>query len=176
MSTSKFLKDTFAVTINEFRVLRRNRTAILLSLFVIPFFFTGALGAGSGGAGTSYSVTSKIPMAFIDDDLTVASGRVYAILARSGDFDQLIQGYREENAMAELGNGKIFAVIVVPKGFQDRLLSDQVGHIIVYVDDSVSELGSAIQGSLLDNLQDFNPRLEIQPVRVGVSSPVEVVR
>jgi len=176
MSMSKFLSDTFAVTINEFRVLRRNRTAILLSLFVIPFFFTGALGVGSGGAGTSYSVTAKIPMAFIDDDRTVASGRVYAILARSGDFDQLIQGYREENAIAALGTGKIFAVIVVPKGFQERLLSDQVGHIIVYVDDSVSELGGAIQGSLLESLQDFNPRLEVQPVRVGISSPVEVVR
>jgi ABC-type multidrug transport system permease subunit len=175
MSKSKFLSDTLAVTINEFRVLRRNRTAILLSLVVIPFFFTAALGVGSGGAGTSYSVTAKIPIAFIDDDQTVASGRVYAILARSGDFHQLIQGYREDNAIATLGTGKIYAVIVIPKGFQDRLLNDQVGHITVYVDDSVADLGSAIQGNLLKNLQDFNPRLEVQPVRVGVSSPIEIV-
>jgi len=171
----KFLGDVIAVTSNEFRVLKRNRTAILISLVILPLFFTISLGAGQGGAGTSFSPTSKIPIAYVDNDLTVASNRVYAILARSGDFDDLIQGYSEDKAIATLGSGKLYAVIVVPPGFQDRLLNDQVGHIIVYVDDSVDGLGSQIQDRMLKSLRDFNPRLDVQPVSEGTSSPVEIV-
>ena len=176
MSRWKPFRDIFAVTINEFRVLRRNRTAILLSLVVIPFFFTASLGAGSGSAGTTFSPTAKIAMAFIDEDLTVTSNRVYATLAGSGDFDHLIQGYREENAIAMLGTGKIYAVIIVPKGFQEKLLSNQVGRLIVYVDDSVNGLDSQIQGNLLKHLRDFNPRLDIQPIHDTDTSPIQIVR
>jgi ABC-type multidrug transport system permease subunit len=171
----KFLGDVIAVTSNEFRVLKHNRTAILLSLVILPLFFTLSLGAGRGGAGTTFSPTERIPIAYVDNDLTVASSRVYAILARSGDFDDLIQGYSEGKAIAMLGSGKIYAVIVVPQGFQDMLLNDQVGHMIVYVDDSVDGLGSELQDRMLKSLRDFNPRLDVQPVSEGVSSPVEIV-
>ncbi len=170
----RFLRDVLTVTVKEFRVLRHNRTAMLLSLVILPFFFTTTLGAGSG-AGTAFSPTAKIPMAFVDNDLTVASARVYGVLASSGDFDILIQGYREENAIATLGTGKIYAVIVVPKGFQERLLNNQVGQLVVYVDDSVLGLDGEIQGSLLENLRDFNPELEVQPIGEGGSSLVEIV-
>jgi len=103
---------------NEFRILRRNRSAILISLVVIPFFFTASLGAGQGGEGETYSVTAELPIAFIDKDLSEASGRLYETLVRSEDFNMLIQGYREEDALAILGKGGIYAAIVVPEGFE----------------------------------------------------------
>ncbi len=175
MSVRKFISDVIAVTVNEFHVLRRNRTAILLSLVVLPFFFTASLGAGSGGAGTSFSVTADVPMAFVDHDLTTASNRVYGILSSSGDFDNLIQGYQEDNAIALVGTGKIYAVIIVPEDFQNRLFNDQVARIIVYVDDSVDGLGGQIESNMLKHLRDFDPELDVQPVSQGDTSPIEIV-
>jgi len=121
MSKLKFLNDVIAVAGNEFRQFRRNRTAILISLVVLPLFFTVSLGAGQGGAGTHFSPTANVPMAFVDNDLTIDSSQLLQSLVSSGDFNQLLLGYQEDNAVSQLGTGRIYAVIVVPKGFQNDL-------------------------------------------------------
>jgi len=176
MSMRKFLSDVQAVMINEFRVLRRNRTAIIISLVVIPLFFTASLGGARGGAGARFSATADIPMAFVDNDLTSASGRLYERLASSGDFNSLIQGYREENAVATLGTGKIYAAIIVPTGFQDALANNDATHVVVYVDDSVNGLDSEILSGLRKSLQDFGSDVEEQAVRRTGPSQIEIIQ
>ena len=176
MSVRKFLSDVQAVVINEFRVLRRNRTAIVISLVIIPLFFTASLGGASGGAGTRFSATANIPMAFVDNDLTSASGRLYETLASSGDFDSLIQGYREENAVATLGTGRIYAAIIVPTGFQDALANSDATRIVVYVDDSVNGLDNEILSGLRNSLQDFGSDVEVQAVRRTGPSQIEIIQ
>jgi len=115
-------------------------------------------------------------MAFVDNDLTTASDHLYGTLVSSGDFDNLIQGYREENAIAALGTGKIYAAIVVPKGFQERLASNQSANIIVYADDSLNGLDSEISSNLQRDLQSFSPKVELQPVRGKAFFGVEIIR
>jgi len=130
-----FISFSIAVASNELRQLLRNRTRLLLSLVILPLFFTSTLGGSSGGEGSRFSATAHIPIAFIDEDLTPLSGRLYDAFVRSGDFNRLIQGYRTENAIAVLGTGEIFAAIVVPKGFQKELESNQASRVIIYIDD-----------------------------------------
>ncbi|WP_455368488.1 ABC transporter permease [[Eubacterium] cellulosolvens] len=162
MSRLKDFSNVFAVMFNEFRILKRNRSAILISLVVIPFFFTASLGAGRGGEGETYSSTANLPIAFIDNDLSEASGRLYETLVRSEDFSMLIQGYREETALKTLGTGGIYAAIVVPEGFQEKLLNNETGIIIVHVDDGSPGVDDAVLSNIESSLRNFNPNPRIQ--------------
>jgi len=176
MPARRFLGDVLAVMANEFRLFRRSHTAIILSLVILPVFFTVSLGGASGRAGETFSPTAQIPIAFVDNDLTVASSRLYGALSSSGDFDNLVQGYREENAIAMLGTGKIFAVIMVPRGFQEGLTSNGGADILVYEDDSVNGLGSRIVSSLQKSLQGFSPTAGVKPLLSSGPSQVEIIQ
>jgi ABC-2 type transport system permease protein len=176
MPARRFLGDILAVMANEFRLFRRSRTAIIISLVILPVFFTVSLGGASGRAGETFSPTAQIPIAFVDNDLTVASSRLYGALSSSGDFDNLVQGYREENAIAMLGTGKIFAVIIVPRGFQERLTGNGSANILVYEDDSVNDLGSRIVSSLQKSLQGFSPTAQARPLLSSGPSQVEIIQ
>ncbi len=177
MSARQFIIDALAVAANDLRRFRRNRTAILISLIILPFFFTTSFGAGQGGAGTHFSPTADIQMAFVDNDYSVASGRVWQTLASSPDFHHLVQGYTEQAAVASLGKGTIFAVIVVPKGFANDMENNATGHIILYTDDSEPGMGDQIQSALKTDVQNFDPSVEVQPIRFNATPfPVQIIQ
>jgi ABC-2 type transport system permease protein len=164
MSFSSFVAESLAIAENEFRQFRRNRSAILISLVILPLFFTASLGAGRGGAGTTYSPTADIPIAFVDNDFSVASIRLRQTLMSSPDFHSLIQSYDEQQSIGLLGTKKIYAVIVVPKGFQNDLDNGVQARIILYTDDSEPGVSDQIQSTLTNYVQNFNPNLEVQPL------------
>jgi len=179
MPIFRFIDDSIAIAANEFRQFRRNRSAVLISLVVLPLFFTIALGAGRGSAGRQYYPTANIPIAFVDQDNTLASFRFYQTLANSEDFHKFIQSNNAQAAIAELGSEKIYAVIVVPKGFQNNLENGLQASILLYTDDSEPNLTSQIQGSLTEYAQNFNPNAEFQqvltpPLRESIG-PIKVV-
>jgi len=163
MSVATFLSDSIAVAENEFRQFRRNRSAILISLVVLPLFFTVSLGAGQGRAGTTFSPTADIPIGFVDNDNSVASLRLFQTLASSPDFHDLVQSYNEQAMIAELGTKRIYAVIVIPKGFQSDLESGNQAKVILYTDDSEPGVSDQIQSTLTSYVQNFNPNVEVQP-------------
>ena len=179
MSASTFLRDSIAVAANDFRQFRRNRSAILISLVVLPLFFTVSLGAGQGGAGTSFSPTADIPIAFVDNDNSLASVRLLQTLSSSPDFHNLIQGYTEDAARAQLGTKRIYAVIVVPKGFQDELQNGNSAQVILYTDDSEPGVSDQIEATLTSYVQNFNASVEVQPFQTELQknsvSGVEIV-
>jgi ABC-2 type transport system permease protein len=163
LSVARFLSDAIAVAANEFRQFRRNRSAILISLVVLPLFFTVSLGAGQGGAGTTFSPTAHIPIAWVDNDNSLASVRLWQTLAGSPDFRNLIQGYSEQSAVAQLGTKRIYAVIVVPKGFQNDLENGNQARLILYTDDGEPGVSDQIQATLTSYTQNFNPNVAVQP-------------
>jgi len=171
----KLLSDSIAVAGNEFRQFRRNRTAILISLIVLPLFFTLTIGATSGGATSHFSPTASIPIAFIDNDATAGSGQLLQSLRSSGDFNNLILGYSQDSAIALLGTGKIYAAIVVPSGFQNNLLSNQTSNIIVYTDDGEPGVSDQISATLSGDVQNFNPNVEVQAETSGLGQ-IEIVQ
>jgi ABC-2 type transport system permease protein len=129
----------------------------------LPLFFTVALGAGQGGAGTTFSPTAHIPIAWVDNDNSLASIRLWHTLATSPDFHDLIEGYTEQGALAELGTQRIYAVIVVPNGFQNDLENGNQARLILYTDDSEPGVSDQIQTTLTGYTQNFDPNVEVQP-------------
>ena len=176
MSIRTFLGDVLAVMANEFRLFRRNRSAIIISLVILPIFFTVSLGGASGGAGERFTPTAHIAIAYVDNDLTIASGRLLETLSSSGDFNNLVQGYSEESAIGTLGKGKIYAAIIIPKGFEDSLAKNKQVTLVVYVDDSINELGSQVVSNLQTSLQKFSPRAQVGPLLSKAASQVEIIQ
>ena len=176
MSIRTFLGDVLAVMANEFRLFRRNRSAIIISLVILPIFFTVSLGGASGGAGERFTPTAHIAIAYVDNDLTIASGRLLETLSSSGDFNNLVQGYSEESAIGTLGKGKIYAAIIIPKGFEDSLAKNEQVTLVVYVDDSINELGSQVVSNLQTSLQKFSPRAQVGPLLSKAASQVEIIQ
>jgi len=163
MSVASFLSDSIAIAENEFRQFRRNRSAILISLVVLPLFFTVSLGAGQGRAGTTFSPTTNIPIAWVDNDNSLASLRLLQTLTSSPDFGNLIYGYNEQSAVAALGTKRLYAVIVVPKGFGDDLDNGNQARLILYTDDSEPGVSDQIQVTLTSYVQNFDVNVEVQP-------------
>ncbi len=176
MPRARAISDIVAVAGNEFRQFRRNRTAILISLVVLPLFFTVSLGAAGGGATAHFSPTAKIPIAFVDNDLSTDSSHLLQTLSSSGDFDSLILGYREENAIAELGKGRIYAVIVVPKGFQEDLANNKTSNIVLYADDGEPGIADQVSSTLQGLVQNFNPKVEVQTAEEKSVSAVDIIQ
>lgn len=172
----KLLSDILAVAGNEFRQFRRNRTAILISLVILPLFFTVSLGAQSGGAGTHFSPTAQIPMAFVDNDGTSSSVRLLQTLVTSGDFDRIQLGYSEDAAIAALGTGKLYAAIIVPKGFQNDLLSNQTAQIVLYADDGEPGLADQVSSTLTSQVQGFNPNVEVHTSENSNLAQVQIIQ
>ena len=171
----KLLRDVIAVAGNEFRQFRRNRTAILISLVILPLFFTFSLGAGSGSATTHFSPTAGVQIAFIDYDSSTDSGKLLQTLRSSGDFNAIVLGYQKNNALAALGTGKIYAAIVVPEGFQNNLENNQTANILLYADDSEPGIADQISATLSSDVQGFNPNVEVQAQSTGFSQ-VEIIQ
>jgi ABC-2 type transport system permease protein len=163
LSITGFFNDSLAVAENEFRQFRRNRSAILISLVVLPLFFTVSLGAGQGGAGSTFSPTARIPIAWVDNDNSLASIRLWQSLATSPDFHNLIQGYTEQGALAQLGTKRIYAIIVVPKGFQNDLEAGNQARVTLYTDDSEPGVSDQIDSTLTSYVQNFDPNVQVQP-------------
>lgn len=176
MSVRTFLNDVLAVMANEFRLLRRNRTAIMISLVILPIFFTVSLGGASGSSGERFSPVAHLAIAYVDDDLTIASGRLFETLSSSGDFNNLVQGYSEEDVIGTLGTGKIYAAIIVPKGFEDNLAKNEQASLVVYTDDSINDLGSQVVSSLQSSLQNFSPTAAVRPLLSRGVSQVEIIQ
>lgn len=130
---------------------------------VLPLFFAVSLGAAQGGAGTTFSPTAQIPIAWVDNDNSLASLRLLQTLASSRDFHNLIQSYDEQASIAELGTKRIYAVIVVPKGFQNDLENGNQATLVLYTDDSEPGASDQIQSTLTTYAQNFNPNVEVQP-------------
>ncbi|MGQ9543958.1 MAG: ABC transporter permease [Candidatus Bathyarchaeia archaeon] len=170
------LKDVLTVASNEFRQFRRNRTAMLISLVVLPLFFTSSLGGASGSATSRFSPTAKVAIAFIDEDLTGASSMFREILARSGDFDNLIDGFRVDSALASLGTGRIYAAIVVPNGFQESLLRNQTVKLILYMDDSEPFISQRLTSALTNSLVSLNIYSGVQTVQSRQSERIQIIR
>jgi ABC-2 type transport system permease protein len=91
----------------------------------------------------------------------------------------LIQGYTEDAARAQLGTKRIYAVIVVPKGFQDELQNGNSAQVILYTDDSEPGVSDQIQATLTSYVQNFNPSVEVQPFQTELQknsvSGIEII-
>lgn len=175
LTSRKFIVDVLAIAKTEFQRLLRNRTALLISLILLPGFFIFALGAGQGPSGRTLPPSSALPVAYIDLDHTAASSAFWEHLHGSGDFYNLVDGYNLDSALRTLGTRRIFAAIVVPQGFQTKLDMKKPAEVILYVDDTQPAMGDTILSNLRKHSLTFRRAVGLE-VRTGAGqSLIQVI-
>lgn len=170
-----FVRDVAAITINEFRLLRRNRTAMLISLVILPGFFIFSLGGATGGTNPlAVEPVSKVHIAYVDEDNTEFSSRFLRTLEQSGAFTELKLGYTKESSLQTLGNGRIYAVIVVPRGFGEQVANGQPSAVLLYSDDGEPGLSDAVLAKLQSATAAFD-RDVLAQLAPGTRQPAVVI-
>lgn len=150
----------------EFLELSRDRMLLPLT-FVMPVIQLVLFG---------YVVSSDvrdIPTAVVDYDRTVTSQQVATAFRNSTYFDIVSYPASEAQARTLMDDSVAQTVIVVPKGFADRVLAGQTSPVEVIVDGSdskVSQVAQGYAGAILRNLstQMYRPPPGQQPPVVPV--------
>jgi len=62
-----------------------------------------------------------------------------------------------------LGTKRIYAIIVVPKGFQNDLEAGNQARVTLYTDDSEPGVSDQIDSTLTSYVQNFDPNVQVQP-------------
>lgn len=160
------LRDILSIAINEFRLLHRNRTAMLISLVILPGFFIFSLGGATGGTDpVGTEPVSMVHIAYVDEDNSEVSSRLLETLLQGGHFNELKLGYTRESSLQSLGTGRIYAVIVVPKGFGEHIRNGQSSTILLYSDDGEPGLSDSVLVHLQEAVSSFdqNTLAELAP-------------
>jgi ABC-2 type transport system permease protein len=133
------------LTVANIKSLRRDRAALFWAV-MFPIMFVllfGAIFSGSGG--------SKISVGFVDQDGGPASAAIKAGFEQSGLFSLQV-GTLEDEKQA-MKDGKVSAVIVIPKGLPASP-TDTPAAIVLYIDPTatqVNQILESVAGKIANN-------------------------
>src|SRR5512143_1508181 len=145
------MKTLLLLTVANIKSLTRDRAALFWT-FLFPVMFVLLFGAIFSGSGNS-----KITVGYVDEDKSAASTALKAGFEQVGLLDLQV-GTREDELDA-MKNGKVSAVIIIPKGVQDAIVSKAPVAIEVYTDATSTQTRQVVE-SIVDKMRNaFNLRL-----------------
>ena len=103
----------------------------LLIALVQPIILIIMFGSSFSGGDINHLKTIVI-----DQDNTRYSGYIVSAINQSEFFDVIGYNYPINESIARLKNSEIRSVIIIPKGFQDKVNNKQTGDISIYLDSS----------------------------------------
>jgi ABC-2 type transport system permease protein len=144
------------LTVANIRSLVRDRAALFWTFF-FPVMFVLLFGVLFSGTGNS-----KVSVGFVDQDGTTASAAVQQAFASVPLLDLKVGTLDAEKAAMQ--HGDVSAVIVLPKGLQQTVVSAKSGQaasiaIQLYADPSKSQTTQVIQGVVIQIANGFNLQL-----------------
>lgn len=92
----------------------------LLFFFILPVVFTFTLGGGFGGAQTGLET---LTLAVVDNDSTALTAELLAVIDETETVQ--IEMMSQEKAEADLREGKVAAVLILPAGFSTAVLAGE---------------------------------------------------
>jgi ABC-2 type transport system permease protein len=144
------------LTVANIRSLVRDRAALFWTFF-FPVMFVLLFGVLFSGTGNS-----KVSVGFVDQDGTPTSAAVQQAFASVSLLDLKVGTLDDEKAAMQ--HGDVSAVIVLPKGLQQTVVSAKSGQaasiaIQVYADPTKSQTTQVIQGIVVQIANGFNLQL-----------------
>lgn len=108
-----------ALSISRLQILLllRNKSTLIWML-IVPIVFTTLIGVAFGGFGSS-GPAPKVPIAYVDLDQSDVSAVVGQALRSEGSLDVL--ALSETEARSRQKDEKVPVVVIVPKGFEERI-------------------------------------------------------
>ncbi len=153
----------------DIRKFMRSPTLILVSMF-FPLVQLVILGYAFGGK------IQNLEVGVVDQDRalqTVKLREMFGAIAANARTFQTVDYTDLHQAMTDLRNGKLNAVLNIPPGFSRRVLSQDAPQVALIEDNTDNFSVSALQGALADLLTAFNHG-GIQP-RTSAGATLSVV-
>jgi ABC-2 type transport system permease protein len=151
------MRKVLAVGRKEFRQIARDRRSLLVLLFLPAFsllFYGYAL---------NFDV-QHIQLAVEDDDRTTASRNLISAFVNSRYFDLAATVDNEPQAGQLLDRGDVRAVLVIPAGLQEKLLTGRRVPVQVIINGDNSNTAATVMGYSLGILQTVSARYQLRPV------------
>jgi len=163
------MNRVLAIIERDIRKFLRNPTLILVSMF-FPLVQLVILGYAFGGK------IQNLTVGVVDQDRaleTVKLREMFGAIAANARTFVTVDYTDSQQALTDLRNGKINAVLNIPPGFSRRVLSKDAPQIALIEDNTDNFSVGALQGALGELLDAFNQG-GIQP-RVGTAATLAVV-
>ena len=161
------MRKILAVGVKEFRQIARDRRSLLVLLFVPAFFLL------LYGYALNFDV-QNIQLAVLDNDRTPASRDVVTTFVNSGYFN-LVGEVSDSRGYEELiDRGEARAVLVLPSGLQQDLLTGRRVPVQVIINGDNSNTATTVMGYSLRALQAASSRYEMQATLTGGGPPLSV--
>ena len=158
------MKRLFAIMKKEFRHIRRDPLSLGL-LLVVP-----ALLLVLYGYALSFDV-KHIPVACLDRDGTAASRLLQDSLFQNPYFDRAQSLEREEEADALLTRGRVRAVLIIPRDYQQQLRRGETARIQVLMDGADANSASTAIGYLEAMADRMTRQIQAQTATTGSRLP-----
>lgn len=172
---NRTLSDALLLAWKDFMQLKRNRLAIMLSLILLPGFFMSTLVASQGQKSTESVETKFVPVAITDEDGTHASQALRQALADSNLLGKVTDAPTRESAEQLLKAGKVSAVVLIPKGFEDAVKLKNHVAILVILDNSIPTIPDGVYISILRVAQEYSATVNFQNTQSLPVQPLELM-
>jgi ABC-2 type transport system permease protein len=145
-------RKAMAVGRKELRQIVRDRRSLLVLLFVPAFFLL------LYGYALNFDV-QHIRLAVQDDDRTPSSRRVISAFVNSGYFDLVatVRDQLEPERLLDRGDAR--AIVVIPPGFERRVLNLEIVPVQVIINGDNSNTAATVMGYSLRILQTMSANL-----------------
>ncbi|MEM2106694.1 MAG: ABC transporter permease [Candidatus Bathyarchaeia archaeon] len=129
---SRLLQDSSTVALKEVKELTRDPVSLALTIMFPILLVTIFVAIVSSFNATSYD----IPVVIADLDGSASSSRLLDGLTASPDIKVTQIFYDEGQAVRAVESGEAVGAIIIPKGFEETLMSGREAYIIVQTDNS----------------------------------------
>ncbi len=161
------MRKVLAVGRKEFRQIARDRRSLLVLLFVPAFFLL------LYGYALNFDV-QNIQLAVQDNDRTPASRELVATFVHSGYFILVgeVSSSRQYEEMIDRGEAR--AVLVIPTGLQEDLLTGRRVPVQVIINGDNSNTATTVMGYALRALQAASAQYQLQPAATSAAPPISI--
>lgn len=163
------MRGTLAMIERDIRKFRRSPTLILTTMF-FPLIQLVVLGYAFGGK------LENLHVGIVDQDKQIETVKLRelcgAIAANARTFDTVMYA-DEHQAMTDLRNGRISAVLQIPPDFSRRVLAKEAPRVALIEDNTDNFAVAALEGAFTQLLGSFNQRG--YPPRLPAQATLSVV-
>jgi len=157
------LRKLFFIAIKDLRLIFRDPAGLVFMLLA-PFALTIGMGALTGRfSGFTQFGISQIPVAIVNQD-SGELGKVLEDVFASDEIKQLIAAQPQSDptaARALVDEGKLAAVIIVPEGFSESIMSGESGGEVVRIEFYENPTHPTSTGIVRSILESFLTQVEV---------------
>jgi len=122
------------------------RSKMLFMVYFLPIMILILFGSG-----IKMEVTHSRTI-ILDRDLSQTSLKIIQSFEHSKYFDTQIKHYSDNMALKEIKKGKAEIIIIIPKGFEKRIIKNQKPEIGIFIDGSFPIRAMTMQGYVINTL------------------------